>query len=492
MRAGQGSYPNGDDSSLYDEFYDEVTKRRNSVTSELPLARLSTRRRQTLFEGRKVNLPWLKGAAEGEESDLMSWSKCAGVFLASSAFQLGMAAAIAVNAIVIGLETDIPEFPHWDFIESCFLFLFTSELSARLWVTTPSKFFKPQEPDFTWNIFDFFVVSSGIVDDAYSFLDLQSSDGDGSATLFRVFRLLRVLRIFKVVRFLKQLYLICHGFLDAVQAIVWVMVLMGTGLYICSIILVRTVGHTPQDEHFARFLDGRFGTIGESMLSLFETMTYPNMQEYQDLLVTHPCFILFIVGFIIFGSYGMIALLTGVINQSMAAKSQLRIEEQRLGRDAKRQELGGKIIELFHEADINEYGKAHQADIQCILPYVRILFETHYVRFSTHDLENIMDVVEVDEWGCLSMQSFSQAVLSLAEDIRPLSLAELHYAMVMANSKAGRCYDALREMEEQEALDGEKMENVFSLVAQVAQRAVMIKQRLDICKARGIQLRQRE
>merc|ERR550514_1830333 len=64
------------------------------------------------------------------------------------------------------------------------------------------------------------------------------------ATLFRMVRLLRILRIIKIIRFLKQLYLLAYGFVDGVQAIMWVTLLMSFVLYICAIILVRTYTHT--------------------------------------------------------------------------------------------------------------------------------------------------------------------------------------------------------------------------------------------------------
>lgn len=52
-----------------------------------------------------------------------------------------------------------------------------------------------------------------------------------------------------------------------------------------------------------------------------------------------PIMLVFLVGFIIFGSFGMIALLTGVISETMFEKNALRQEEE-LGTDEGRHSPG--------------------------------------------------------------------------------------------------------------------------------------------------------
>merc|ERR1719440_1474870 len=103
------------------------------------------------------------------------------------------------------------------------------------------ELFNPSNIDFNWNMFDLGVVGVGILDFGFATVWRRSSVG-GVATLFRMVRLLRILRIFRIVKFLKQLYLLAFGFV----------------LYICAIVLVRTVGRPPDGDPFEDFLHVKF------------------------------------------------------------------------------------------------------------------------------------------------------------------------------------------------------------------------------------------
>merc|ERR1719159_2188669 len=101
-------------------------------------------------------------------------------------------------------------------------------------------------------------------------------------------RLLRILRILKIVRFLKQLYLLAYGFASAAMATFWVTILMFASLYICSIVLVKTVGQVDKEDPNHDFLQERFGTIPRTMLMLFEVMSNPDLEQYRPLFGSHP------------------------------------------------------------------------------------------------------------------------------------------------------------------------------------------------------------
>merc|ERR1719482_650498 len=114
-------------------------------------------------------------------------------------------------------------------------------------------------------------------------------------------------------------------------------------LYVCGIVLVRTIGRPPSTDPHYDFLSERFGTIVDSMITLFVLMSSPNLPVYQDevgLLDAKPFLTMFLIVFITFGSFGMIALLTGVINESMFENNELRKEEKRHQHEKMRMSLG--------------------------------------------------------------------------------------------------------------------------------------------------------
>merc|ERR1719401_2418191 len=121
-------------------------------------------------------------------------------------------------------------------------------------------------------------------------------------------------------------------------------------LYLSSIVLVRSLGQIDTDEDEdpnGTFLAAKFGSIGQSMLTLFELMVNPYLQPYHGVLAEQPILTFFIIAFIIFGSFGMIALLTGVIHENMFEKNQMRLEEQRNEREIQRKMVVEKCGELF-------------------------------------------------------------------------------------------------------------------------------------------------
>merc|ERR550532_3762558 len=120
--------------------------------------------------------------------------------------------------------------------------------------------------------------------------------------------------------------------------------------------LARIYGAAPPEDPVHDILVARFGTVFGSMLTLFELMSSPDLTLYQPVIHHHPSILPFLVAFIIFGSFGMIALLTGVISESMFEKNQARMEEERVEREKKRSYFQGRCREIFEAMDVDDNG----------------------------------------------------------------------------------------------------------------------------------------
>jgi len=353
-----------------------------------------------------------------------------------------MALLIISNSLVIGMETDIRDYPHWNAIENAFLVAFFIELALKLIIIGPKEMFSTLNVDFNWNCFDTFIVSLGLLDVFFSLI-LGKSSGS-AATMFRIIRLLRILRIIRIVKFLKQLYLLAFGLLDAAQAVFWVTILMTFIIYVCAIIMVKTVGRPePSDPHYD-FLSSHFGGVVPSMLTLFVLMSSPNMPIYQDeegLLECHPFFAGFLVIFIIFGSFGMIALLTGVISESMFEKNDMKKEEERMNHEMMRRGMEEQCAMLFGSLTVDEEGAATCQDVKALIPQMAAVFDECGQFFSQYDLNKIVDYMDVDESGTVDQEEFTRGMLVLAEGVRPISVQEVYHEI-------GVCRVKLERMEE--------------------------------------------
>merc|ERR1719414_120000 len=117
-------------------------------------------------------------------------------------------------------------------------------------------------------------------------------------------------------------------------------------LYIYAVVLVRTVGNSgalnnllfllPRDQDF---WTEHYGTVLQSMFTLFEFMSQPDLMPYHDKVQHNPGLAMFVFSFIIIVNFGTNALLTGVISESMFEKKDVRAEEGRIEWQARRGKL---------------------------------------------------------------------------------------------------------------------------------------------------------
>ncbi|CAJ1358414.1 unnamed protein product [Effrenium voratum] len=354
-------------------------------------------------------------------------------FLESGPMQASTICLILLNAIVIGLETDYAESFHWDIVENIFLLFFTMELAIRMYCLGVRRFFHVHNnPDIAWNIFDFLLVSMGVLSLLLHCLTAGSNDFLArNATLFRIIRLLRilrVLRIIRIVRFLKQLYLLAYGFIEGTMAVLWVTILASFMLYICAVILVRAYGkNSNEDDPYHEFFQQHFGSIPTTMFALFELITAPDLAPYRAAMFANPPLVIFLVIFIILGSFGINGLLVALINESILEKNQARIEADRMDREAKRKTMQQRCGELFDELDVHRNRVLPRDEIRQCTEQIAILLESYGVNFQRADLDQMFYVMDYSDTGIIERSEFIQGVVGLCDQIRPMSIMELHY-----------------------------------------------------------------
>jgi len=149
----------------------------------------------------------------------------------------------------------------------------------------------------------------------------------------------------------------------------------------------------------------------------------------------YPILTLFLVAFVIFGSFGMIALLTGVISESMFDKNQTRVQELRQEREQKREVLKLKSVELFALVEKDGVGRARPTDLEVVLPYVREMFEKLDIEYMEQEFDVILSMCDLDESGTISETEFVSGILSLCDGVRAASILEVYYLVSHMNEK---------------------------------------------------------
>jgi voltage-gated sodium channel len=211
----------------------------------------------------------------------------------SRGFNITITAVIVLNAITLGLETWPRAMsaagPLLLAIDRAALWVFTIELALKLWVYR-SRFTRDG-----WNVFDFIIVGVAWLPAA------------GPLSVLRALRIMRVLRLVSVVPQMRAVVGALFRALPGMGSIVAVLMLV---FYIAAVMATKLFG-----DAFPHW----FGTIGESMYSLFQIMTLESwsMGIVRPVMEVHPGAWLFFVPFIVVTSFTVLNLFIALIVNSM-------------------------------------------------------------------------------------------------------------------------------------------------------------------------------
>jgi voltage-gated sodium channel len=229
-------------------------------------------------------------------------------------FQNGIMGLIAVNAVTLGLETSATVMdaigPQLLVFDKIVIAVFTVEIALRIFAHG-TRFFRD-----AWSIFDFIVVAITLA---------PTSDA------FSVLRALRVLRVLRLISAVPRLRRIVAALLHAVPGVGAIGVLLLLVFYVFAVIATKLFGNAFPDW---------FGTIGESMYSLFQIMTLESwsMGIVRPVMEVHPWAWIVFVCFIVLSSFTVLNLFIAIIIDSMQT---LHAEEQ--------EQTVGEMSEVVHE-----------------------------------------------------------------------------------------------------------------------------------------------
>jgi voltage-gated sodium channel len=220
----------------------------------------------------------------------------------SAFFTTVVVATIAVNAVVLGLQTYDGVVDRWgrqlDAINAACLAIFVVELFIRIgsYWPRPWEFFHSG-----WNIFDFVVVSAAFVPGIRQ-----------NSTLLRLVRLLRVVRL---VRVLPDLRFLLLGMWRSVPPLASIGAVTAMILFVYGMVGWILFGGELPDQ---------WGNIGRAMLTLFVMLTVENFPVYMDQAMDiEPWAWVYFVSFILVAGFIILNVLIGVVLNAMEEAREL-------------------------------------------------------------------------------------------------------------------------------------------------------------------------
>ena len=210
-------------------------------------------------------------------------------FIETRYFQHFITFLIIFNGITLGMATsgdimsEYGELLHA--LDMAIIGIFTIEILLRIYVHRWAFFKDP------WSLFDFFVVSISLI-----------PAGEGLSVL----RVLRVLRLFRLLTIVPQMRLIISAILSVIPGMASVSLVLLLFFYVFAIIATNLFSTT-----FPQW----FGTLGESMYTLFQIMTLESwsMGIARPVIEVHPMAWVFFVIYILIVTFIMVNLFIGLV-----------------------------------------------------------------------------------------------------------------------------------------------------------------------------------
>jgi voltage-gated sodium channel len=220
----------------------------------------------------------------------------------SNPFTIVVVATIAVNAVVLGLQTYEGVEDRWgrwlDLLNAVCLAIFVVELLVRIgsYWPRPWEFFRNG-----WNVFDFVVIGAAFVPGIRQ-----------NSTLLRLVRLLRVVRL---VRVLPDLRVLLLGVWRSVPPLASIGAVTAMILFVYGMVGWILFGDELPDE---------WGNIGRAMLTLFVMLTLENFPVYMDeAMDVEPWAWIYFVSFILIAAFIVVNLLIAIVLNAMEEAREL-------------------------------------------------------------------------------------------------------------------------------------------------------------------------
>ena len=229
---------------------------------------------------------------EKAESRLVQW-------IEGKRFQYTITALILINAVTLGMQTSttIMQNHGWwlSWVDAVILTVFVVELVLRL-IVHRWRFFTD-----AWSIFDFLVVTIALI------------PASGPFSVLRAFRVLRVLRLISVS---KSMRTVISALLQSLPGLASIVMLLLLIFYVAAVMATTLFSAT-----FPQW----FGSIGDSLYSLFQIMTLESwsMGIVRPVMEQHPAAWAFFVPFILLATFTMLNLFIAVVVNAMQTKHEM-------------------------------------------------------------------------------------------------------------------------------------------------------------------------
>eukprot|EP00400_MALV-I_sp_L67-5_P000018 gene18-393_t len=335
-------------------------------------------------------------------------------FVDTTKFNVAIGLAIILNAIFIGLETDlgptdteIDKRFTWYVIEFVFTLIFFVEMILRQYYHG-LDYFKS-----SWNLLDFSLVVIAVLE-TWILAPMGLAGQLRMLTALRVVRMLRLVRLIRLLHVFKELWLIVNGLIESMKTLMWVSCLLTLFLYVCAIFMTMQVGQNSDIYATYYYQSGGwnyaefFGTIPASMYTLFQVMTLESWAEgvARHVISQQPEMVVFFILFLMFTTFGLLNLVIGVIVENTLAAARNNEEKIRKQQERERTRVLGHLRDIFDLADEDCSGSLTIDEFREALSNPDVENKLKLIDLPVSDAEELFIVLDHSGDGELSVDEF--------------------------------------------------------------------------------------
>eukprot|EP00929_Paragymnodinium_shiwhaense_P112978 TRINITY_DN8123_c0_g1_i1.p1 TRINITY_DN8123_c0_g1~~TRINITY_DN8123_c0_g1_i1.p1 ORF type:complete len:690 (+),score=167.63 TRINITY_DN8123_c0_g1_i1:287-2356(+) len=368
-----------------------------------------------------------------EEIEIDGLRGSIGELVRNRKFEFFVCSTILANAIMMGFQADHrarlgtynEELTQ---VDTVFTLLFLSELLVRVYVEQ-RYFFIWNNVNFSWNVFDTFVVCSSCIDEGLVIVTKQSMLVN--VTVLRILRLLRLVRIVRVARafrFFRDLRVMVMGILSCLQSLSWALMLLFALTYLCSVFVMEVVD-------FDLFVVGAdvseapFANMWRALYTL--TKCVFGGIDWGDVVDSHfgnnPMLVGGILTYIIFTMLVVLNIVTGVFVENaskitLKAEHDLVLEQLEIRRD-----WLNKVKLLFQKADVEGRGRLDADGFVKFMQDVKVqkLFRKLGIEVERTHLKGIFSLLDLDQNGSLDCEEFATSLSQLSEKVSGMNFLQV-------------------------------------------------------------------
>ena len=268
----------------------------------------------------------------------------------------------------------------------------------------------------TWNSADLVLVTLSVI--STWILPFTSR---GSATdlyvLSSTIRLLRILTVGRLIRLLigfPDLWSIISGFVEAVKTLFWVSLFLLFIIYIAAVFVTVEIGQNPELYDSYRYVSGGwdykeyFGTVGKSMLTLFQILTLDDWSGgiARHVMSNQPAMSIFFILFILLTSFGIMNVITGIIVERTLATAKQNQERFQRNQERERSRVLSHLREIFEFADKDGNGSLTVEEFRTAIRQPDVERKLRLIELPVADAEELFTILDHDGSGELSVDEF--------------------------------------------------------------------------------------